>query len=243
MIHGLDHLTLASDDVATTAAAYRDLFDRPTAAGARFQLANMALEIVPRAEAATTGLSAIAFAVADLGRACRLLDRRGLRTERQAAGGEEAAVGMANGLRLRFVERAPTAFRQAPAGADGAVAGLDHVVVRTPDPDRAIALFAGRLGLDMRLDRSFPDWGRRLIFFRCGDLVVEVAHDLTAGTGCGADSLWGLSWRIPGLEAAHARLAAQGMDLSDIRTGRRPGTRVFTTRNPALGVPTIAIGP
>ena len=71
----------------------------------------------------------------------------------------------------------------ATADAASAVAGLDHVVIRTPDPERAIVLYAGRLGLDLRLDRSEPAWGARLIFFRCGDLIVEVVHDLKAGIG------------------------------------------------------------
>ena len=44
---------------------------------------------------------------------------------------------------------------------------------RPPDPERAAALYGARLGLDMALDRSHPDWGR-LMFFRCGDLIVEV---------------------------------------------------------------------
>ena len=52
---------------------------------------------------------------------------------------------------------------------------MDHVVVSTADPERAAALYGARLGLDMALDRSHPDWGR-LMFFRCGDLIVEVVH-------------------------------------------------------------------
>ena len=75
--------------------------------------------------------------------------------------------------------------------------GLDHVVVRTPDPERAAALYGARLGLDMRLDRSNAAWGSRLMFFRCGDLIVELAHDLKSGVSSGPDRLWGLSWRVP----------------------------------------------
>ena len=41
--------------------------------------------------------------------------------------------------------------------------------------ERAAALYGARLGLDMALDRSHPDWGR-LMFSRCGDLIVEVTH-------------------------------------------------------------------
>ena len=35
------------------------------------------------------------------------------------------------------------------------------------------------------------------MFFRCGDLIVEIAHDLKAGVSSGPDRLWGLSWRVP----------------------------------------------
>ena len=55
------------------------------------------------------------------------------------------------------------------------ITAMDHVVVSTADPERAAALYGARLGLDMALDRSHPDWGR-LMFFRCGDLIVEVTH-------------------------------------------------------------------
>jgi catechol 2,3-dioxygenase-like lactoylglutathione lyase family enzyme len=123
------------------------------------------------------------------------------------------------------------------------VSGLDHVVIRTPNPERAIALYAGRLGLSLRLDRSEPSWGARLLFFRCGDLIIEVAHDLKAGVSDGRDTLWGLSWRVPNIAGAHARLEAAGIGTSDIRTGRRPGTRIFTVRSHTAGVPTIMIGP
>ena len=106
-----------------------------------------------------------------------------------------------------------------------AVASLDHVVIRSPNPERAIALYAGRLGLSLRLDRTEPKWGARLLFFRCGDLIVEVAHNLEAGVGDGPDRLFGLSWRVPDVTRAHARLRAGGVDVSDIRAGRRPHTQ------------------
>ena len=117
------------------------------------------------------------------------------------------------------------------------------MVIRSPNPERAIALYAGRLGLSLRLDRTEPAWGARLLFFRCGDLIVEVAHDLKAGIGDGPDRLWGLSWRVPDIAKAHARLRAAGVDVSDIRVGRRPHTQVFTVQSHTAGVPTLMIGP
>ena len=95
----------------------------------------------------------------------------------------------------------------------------------------------------MRLDRSQADWGVRLLFFRCGDLIIELVHDLKAGVGEGEDRLWGLSWRVPDLAGAHARLRAAAVELSDVRSGRRPGTAVFTVRSHTGGVATLLIGP
>ena len=115
-------------------------------------------------------------------------------------------------------------------------------MVRTPNPERAIALYAGRLGLDLRLDRSNPDWGSRLLFFRCGDLVVEIAHDLKKGVSDAPDQLWGLSWRTPDIAKANERLKKAGVEVSEPRNGRRPGTQVFTVQSHTANVPTIVIG-
>ena len=116
-------------------------------------------------------------------------------------------------------------------------------MIATEEPERAAALYGARLGLDMTLDLARPDWGARLMFFRCGDLVVEIVHHLNEASRGNPDKLWGLSWRVADIDAAQARLAAAGLDVSEIRTGRRPGTRVFTVRTGALGVPTLVIQP
>ncbi|MDO9222631.1 MAG: VOC family protein [Caulobacter sp.] len=208
------------------------------------------------------GLWGLGFATGDLTAAQRRMERVGITTY---GPGVEVSTHPETGAtrdwpsfvtRLRATHGVNLFFIGPPADAalwpvspvDGsdegaAVSGLDHVVVRTPDPDRAAALYGARLGLDMRLDRSNPDWGTRLMFFRCGDLVVEVAHDLKTGVSDGPDSLWGLSWRVPDVAAAHARLKAAGSDVSEVRTGRKPGTAVFTVKDAPGGVPTLVIGP
>jgi catechol 2,3-dioxygenase-like lactoylglutathione lyase family enzyme len=115
---------------------------------------------------------------------------------------------------------------------------MDHVVVSTADPERAAALYGARLGLDMALDRSHPDWGR-LMFFRCGDLIVEVVQRPGVNLDPAQDKLWGLSWRVADIDATRARLVSAGVDVSDARTGRKPGTRVLTVRNGTCGIPTL----
>src|ERR1700691_5621500 len=76
----------------------------------------------------------------------------------------------------------------APSAA-ASITALDHVVISTGDPERAAALYGARLGLDMALDRSHPDWGR-LMFFRCGDLIVEVVHRPGKDAAKVHDRLW-----------------------------------------------------
>jgi catechol 2,3-dioxygenase-like lactoylglutathione lyase family enzyme len=150
-----------------------------------------------------------------------------------------------HGMNLFLIEQKPgaEAWPTSPAAGDeaAAVSGLDHVVVSTRHPERAAALYGARLGLDFKLDRSNPDWGTRLMFFKVGDLVVEVAHRLKDEPDA-PDSPWGLSWRAPDVEAARGRMAAAGLEVSEIRTGRKPGTKVFTVKNAPGNVPTLIIG-
>jgi catechol 2,3-dioxygenase-like lactoylglutathione lyase family enzyme len=122
-----------------------------------------------------------------------------------------------------------------------AIAGCDHVVINTRSPDRARSFYGGALGLRLALDRSFPDWGVRLLFFRIGGITVEIAAPLGASDLEGDDRLWGISYRVPDVEAIRARLARQGFDVSDVRPGRKPATHVCTVRGEPCGVATLLI--
>jgi len=55
------------------------------------------------------------------------------------------------------------------------------------------------------------------------------------------DELWGLALKTNDIEATHARLSEHGVEISDIRDGRKPGTRVCTAKSHTLGVPTLLI--
>lgn len=236
-----------------------------------FRLANMSVELMAPSGAGEMadrlrgaidkdgeGLVSLAFAVADADAAHRRLSRLGLEPEPIAPGHSvdrasgarrewrrtRAATTATHGVRVFLIESSTSPPPAVVVGSESAaVSGLDHVVIRTPDPERAAALYGARLGLDMRLDRSNAAWGSRLIFFRCGDLIVELAHDLKHGVSSDPDRLWGLSWRVPDAHAAHARLAAAGLDVTEARGGRKPGTAVFTVRNGTCGVPTLMLEP
>jgi catechol 2,3-dioxygenase-like lactoylglutathione lyase family enzyme len=237
-----------------------------------FTLDNMTLELMsPSGEGGAAdrirsvlaeqgeGLASLCFRTGDIGKMHRRLDRLTLKPEpvaevesRDAISGAtlswkrtRAATDATSGVRMFFLEREkerPLSVRTAPE----AITAMDHVVVSTADPERAAALYGARLGLDMALDRSHPDWGR-LMFFRCGDLIVEVTHrpgkQADAGRDRPQDRLRGLCWRVADIDATHARLTAAGVDVSEVRTGRKPGTRVMTVRNGTCGVPTLLVQP
>jgi catechol 2,3-dioxygenase-like lactoylglutathione lyase family enzyme len=127
----------------------------------------------------------------------------------------------------------------APAAA---VAALDHVVVISADLEASRSLYAAGLGLRLALDRSFEQRGLRILFFRVGGVSVEVVGQLGAAPEPGTrDRFRGLAWRVPDAEAARARLAAGGFDVSEVRPGAKPGTRVCTVRRETRGVPTLLI--
>jgi catechol 2,3-dioxygenase-like lactoylglutathione lyase family enzyme len=231
-----------------------------------FTLDNMTLELMsPDGEGAAAnriravmaeqgeGLASICFRTGDIAKMHRRLDRLTLKPEpvaeaesRDATSGAtlswkrtRAATEATRGVRMFFLELAkerPLSVRTIPAS----VTAMDHVVVSTADPERAAALYGARLGLDMALDRSHADWGR-LMFFRCGDLIVEVVHRPGKDTDTRHDRLWGLSWRVADIDATRARLVSSGVDVSDVRTGRKPGTRVATVRNSTCGIPTLLV--
>lgn len=130
------------------------------------------------------------------------------------------------------------------AAPDACVYALDHAVVRTSDGDGARGLYEDALGLRLSLDRCFPEWDARLLFFRVGRVTVEVAAPLDAKPEADAqDTLWGLSFRVPNADAARARLAGAGVDVSAVRPGRRPDTRVFSVKDGTCGVPTLMLEP
>jgi catechol 2,3-dioxygenase-like lactoylglutathione lyase family enzyme len=131
-----------------------------------------------------------------------------------------------------------------PAIGDEAAAvfALDHAVVRTSDAAAARKLYGDGLGLRLALDREFPQWGARLLFFRVGGLTVEIAAELGAAPASDpSDRLWGFSWRVRDADAARVRLVEAGFDVSEVRPGRRPGTRVLTVRDGTHGVPTLLL--
>ena len=258
MITGLDHVAIAVRDFDAAVDGYRRLLGREPeleprdgADRAWFHLDNMALEVIAasgdgpagdrlraRLEAAGEGLWIAAFQSDDVAADARLLARRGLDVEPFRDIARVHAAGLDFVLtpgRIGAQPSPPTATEAA------AVSGLDHVVVHTQNPDRALGLYGAKFGLDLRLDRANEQWGARQLFFRCGGTVFEVGAGLKAPVSDAPDRFGGLAWRVTDPEAAQARIASGGFDVSEVRTGRKPGTQVFTVRSGPPGLPALMI--
>ncbi len=132
-------------------------------------------------------------------------------------------------------------FRQAQPHKQNLSIGVDHLVLRTSDAQACIQLFSVGLGLRLALDKSAPDWGGRMLFFRVGKLTLEVIEPAEVETG--PDHFWGIAYRCADLTATAAQLKSREVVLSDARPGRKPGTNVATLKSHTLGLPTLLIEP
>jgi catechol 2,3-dioxygenase-like lactoylglutathione lyase family enzyme len=231
--------------------------------GALFALSNAAIELVApmpgreesaglsaHLEAHGEGLIALAFCVAQADEFSQSLRARGVRATGPEDGEAEAHDGArrryrtvqlspraTRGLSVLGVERPDLAdLRAATQPAPAVVEALDHIAVRTQDPEAAVQLYDTGLGLRLALDRQFG--ATRMLFFRVGGVTLEWVEDPSVGA---QDAFYGLALRVRDLEAAHTRLTAVGLGLSEMREGRKTGTRVFSVKSGTCGVRVLVI--
>jgi catechol 2,3-dioxygenase-like lactoylglutathione lyase family enzyme len=237
-----------------------------------FLLGNCALEIRPCHAGETAGLGALRLAVADVNQCAERLHLRGLAEGSPSAQAWKADSAIierqalplraerTRGLPLELVEP-PWTQLSSGLSAEGESAaqrseilGIDHAVVRSAQPDATKRLFANELGIRVAFDREFPRWGVRLIMCKLGlpgdpeASVVEIAGALGSSSSSAhgsaeQDRFGGITWRVRDADATRERLRAAGLDVSEVRDGRRPGTRVATVRSGTAGVPTLLIQP
>jgi len=205
------------------------------------------------------GVVALAFGTDDAEKCREELVRRGVAAGGPTpGGGREASTGeerrwrtvhvpfeASRGLMLFAIEHESESEGLRLAGAGSAeLSGLDHVVVTSPDLEASKRLYAEQLGLRLALDRSFEARGVRLLFFRVGGVTVEVGGRLGGEAQPEArDRFGGLAYRVGDADAGRARLLAAGFDVTEVRDGFKPGTRVCTVRAGTCGVPTLVIEP
>lgn len=239
----LDYITLEIAPGADDLAAYERLFGRAATPRPGFEdrwlwSGNLWLRL--RARETPRGITAMAFRTSDLARAGRRLEQFALLAP-DADNARTLTLDPARtrGLAVSVLEDPG----DRPSGPPpGIVSGLDHLVIRTSEPEKTAHFYGGYLGLDLRMDRTYDAWGSRLLFFRCEDQILELVHPL-AGAPSASDAFFGVTWRTPDIAAAHASLSAAGVTVSELRKGRRPGTQVFTVKSGTAGVPTLLLGP
>jgi catechol 2,3-dioxygenase-like lactoylglutathione lyase family enzyme len=153
-----------------------------------------------------------------------------------------------HGVRLFFIEhKSPQEALPVapPAAAEGTyVKRMDHAVVLSADMEMSRQLWANTLGVRLALDRSFPERNTRILFFRLGDITIEIsggAQQTEEGMGK-PDRLWGIAWGVDDLAKTCERLQAAGVDVSGPRKGIKPGTLVATVKGEHThGVATLLI--
>ena len=227
---------------------------------ALFGLSNALIELVspesdaPEAEGLRTlletsgeGLIGFTLGTDDAAACTKQLRERGVRAtppeDGEARAGEtlrrfrvvELSRTSTRKVSITVVERIDPIEHEVPTDP-ASLTALDHIVVRTADPEAALRLYRDGLGLRLALDRTFGT--TRMLFFRIGKVTVEVVHDPSCGE---SDRLWGVAYRAIDLDGARERLVAGGFDVSDLREGRKAGTQVFTVRSGSASVPTLVL--
>ncbi|MGK2740710.1 VOC family protein [Tepidicaulis sp. LMO-SS28] len=153
-----------------------------------------------------------------------------------------------NGLLIFLIEhedRLAIPFSKPAAGVNGRAAAeaIDHVVINTPDADGVIALLKDKLGLRLALDNTVEKWGVRQVFFRTGRMTIEIIMPIDEKRRPSKDHFWGITFRYPDLEKTRARMVEAGLDVGEVRTGRKKGTVVATPKGATLGIPTLLLAP
>ena len=116
---------------------------------------------------------------------------------------------------------------------------LDHVVINTNDADGFIKIYRDTFNIRLALDKFIEHWQKRMLFFRLNKTTIEVIEqkdDLKPN-----DKMWGLAWEITDIEKAHARLVAEGIEVTPVQKGIKEKTLVATIKSHNHNVPTLLI--
>ncbi len=120
-----------------------------------------------------------------------------------------------------------------------AIERLDHIVINTNDPEGVIKLYRDVFDIRLALDQTVEKWGGRMLFFRLNHTTIEViARDNKEEL---KDTLWGLAWVVKDLEATYSRLISEGLEVTEIKDGRKPKTKVATVKSNTRNIPTLLI--
>ncbi|KAA0107947.1 VOC family protein [Mycolicibacterium sp. P1-5] len=120
-----------------------------------------------------------------------------------------------------------------PAMHPNGVAGIDHVVLLSPNLSRTVDALAA-IGLQPRRERDAELGGQpmRQIFFRLGSVILEVvgAPDVASD---GPSSLWGITFVVDDIDATASFFGDRTLPVKD---AVQPGRRITTLRHRDLGM-------
>ena len=119
------------------------------------------------------------------------------------------------------------------------ISRMDHVVINSNDPDGLVDLYGDKYGIRLALDQFVEKWGGRMLFFRTDHTTIEAIGIKKDGPA--EDSLWGLAWTTRNIKKTHKRLVDAGVNVTDIKDGRKPKTLVATIKSHCADVPTLLI--
>ena len=117
---------------------------------------------------------------------------------------------------------------------------LDHIVINSNDPDGLIELYRDTYGIRLALDQYVEKWGGRMLFFRTNQTTIE-AIGIENDADKPIDKAWGLAWTTKDIKKTHARLVSEGVEISDVKDGRKPNTLVATIKSHTCNIPTLLI--
>lgn len=221
MISAFDRLVIEVPGLEPACSSYNCLLGDLAADGV-LTLANLQIALRVNADVTRPRIHCLGLLDPDLG--------RGEATDLTATG---------PGYRLQRSHHREDVYEDAPTATG--IYAVDHVVLQTRDADACIRRFRDELGLRLALDKTVPEFGGRMLFFRLGKMTLEVIQHLE--TPPPADFLWGITYLCRDLEATVVELDQRGVAHSPIRPGRKPGTRVATVKSHCLDLPTLLIGP
>ena len=119
------------------------------------------------------------------------------------------------------------------------ISRMDHVVINSNDPDGLVDLYGDKYGIRLALDQFVEKWGGRMLFFRTDHTTIEAIGIKKDGPA--EDFLWGLAWTTKDIKKTHKRLVDSGVNVTDIKDGRKPKTLVATIKSHCADVPTLLI--
>jgi hypothetical protein len=113
------------------------------------------------------------------------------------------------------------------------VTAIDHVVVLSPELARTVEALTA-IGVHPRRERSSELGGQpiRQIFFRFGDVIVEVVGSPGTASG-GPSTLWGITYVVDDIDATAAFF---GDRTTPVKDAVQPGRRITTLHHQALGM-------